>query len=304
MAQLDLTGVSIPLVTPFKKDDRLSVDFEKLPKLVDYLIHKQSADLLISIGTTGESTSLTHDEKQQVITETIKAAAGRVPVVVGTGSPCVEDAIELSQFAQKAGAAGLLVVSPCYIRPNQDGIADYFLRISAKTDIPIILYNHPGRTGVPLHVETVVKVANESKNIIGIKDCPNNLARMWDLIRRAKKEIEKPFSVLTGEDDFLFVNLCLGGAGSISAACHVVGNETRALIDAFHAGNIEEARRVQESIVDLQRLLFDFPNPAPIKTCLDLMGPDLGGKVRSPLADAPADFVERLKGQLRRNNKI
>ncbi|MFA4994748.1 MAG: 4-hydroxy-tetrahydrodipicolinate synthase [Bdellovibrionales bacterium] len=304
MPHLDLSGLTIPLVTPFQNDKKASVDFKKLTKLVDYLINKQKADALVAIGTTGESTSLTHEEKEAVIRHTIEAADGRVPVIAGTGSSCTEEAIGLTRFSEKAGAAGVLVVSPYYIRPNQDGLYNHFLKIAKSTDLPVILYNHPGRTGVSIELNTLIKLANATKNIVGIKDCPNSLLASTDLARRAHKEIKRPFAVLTGEDDTIFVNLCLGADGAISATGHLVGVEIKNLIKAFRKGDIAKAREIQFSIIDLQRMLFQVPSPAPIKAALDILGTGLGGSVRPPLVDGPKEFLVKLKDQLRKTGKI
>ncbi len=304
MSELNLAGMSIPLVTPFKNDKKLSVDRKKLEKLVDYLIDVQKADSLVAIGTTGEASSLSHDEKETVIAATVEAARGRVPVIAGTGSSRTEDVIELTNFAEKEGAAGVLVVSPYYIRPNQDGLYKHFLTIAQNTDLPIVLYNHPGRTGACIEVNTLIRLANAAKNIIGIKDCPNNLCLTTDLARRARAEIKHTFFVLTGEDDATFVNLCLGADGAISATAHIVGAEIKRMIEVFRAGDLALAREIQFSIIDLQRMLFGVPSPAPIKAALDILGPDLGGPVRSPLVDAPPEFVAKLQVQLKRMNKV
>ncbi|MFA5040952.1 MAG: 4-hydroxy-tetrahydrodipicolinate synthase [Bdellovibrionales bacterium] len=304
MSNLNLAGVSIPVVTPFKDDKKLSVDVKKLSKLVDYCIDVQKADSLVAIGTTGESSSLSHDEKETVIAYTIEAARGRVPVIAGTGSSRTEDVIELTNLSEKEGAEGVLVVSPYYIRPNQDGLYNHFLTVAQNTNLPIILYNHPGRTGVSIEVSTLIKLANATKNIVGIKDCPNSLLLTTDLARRARVEIRRPFAVLTGEDDNIFVNLCLGADGAISATAHIVGAEIKEMIEAFRKGNIDEARRIQFSIIELQRMLFGVPSPAPIKAALDIMGTGLGGRVRSPLVDAPKEFTVKLEAHLKKMKKI
>ncbi len=304
MTKLNLAGLTIPLVTPFKNDKKLSIDFAKLSKLVDYAIDVQKADVLIPIGTTGESTSLSHEEKEAVIAHTVKAAKSRVPVIAGAGSCCTQDAVALTRFAEKAGAAGVLVVSPYYIRPNQDGLCRHFLEIAQSTDLPVILYNQPGRTGVPIEVDTVIKLANASENIVGIKDCPTSLGLKADLVRRARAEIKHPFAILEGEDENNFVNLCLGADGAISATGHVVGVEIKKMMKAFREGHLEKARQIQFSIIDLQRMLFGVPSPAPIKAALDLMGTGLGGPVRSPLVDAPKEFVAKLKARLKKMRKL
>ncbi len=304
MTKIDFTGLAIPPVTPFLNDKKQGVDLKKLEKLIDFLIVKQKADIIIPVGTTGESTSLSHEEKELVIRHTIEVVDGRVPVFAGTGGPNTEDTIAMTRFAQKAGADGVLVVSPCYIRPNQEGLIRHFTAVAKSTDLPIILYNIPSRTGVPLLVDTVVKIANAAKNVIAIKDCPGSTGASMDIVRKARSEIKHPFAVLTGEDDNSFMNLCFGGDGIIAATGHVIGAELKEMTKAFRKGNLAKAREIQYSILDLQRLLFSVPNPAMIKAALDMIGPSLGGRVRSPLSDAPKEQIAKLKVLLKKMGKI
>jgi 4-hydroxy-tetrahydrodipicolinate synthase len=307
MPQLDLavlSGLSIPAVTPFQNDEKLSIDFKKLSKLIDYLIDVQKADSLIAVGTTGEASSLNREEKESVIAHTIEAAKGRVPVIAGTGSSCTEDAMSLTRFAEKSGAAGVLVISPYYIRPNQDGLCRHFLKVAECTKLPVILYNHPGRTGVSIEVTTVIKLANAAKNIIGIKDCPGSLLASTELARRAHAEIKHSFAVLAGEDENLFVNLCLGADGAVAGTGNLLGAEIKTLMTAFREGTLAKAREIQFSLVEFQRMLFTMPSPAPIKAALDILGTGLGGPVRSPLVDAPKEFSMKLEAQLKKMHKV
>jgi 4-hydroxy-tetrahydrodipicolinate synthase len=298
MPMLELNGLIIPNITPFKNDTARTLDLETLDRLIPYLIDTQKADALVAIGTTGESTSLSHEEKETVIKRTIKAAKGRVPVFAGTGSAHTEEAVALTQFSERAGADGVLVVSPYYIRPDQAGLYQHFLKIAQSTRLPVVLYNHPGRTGVSIQVDTLMRLAKTAANIIGIKDCPNNLALSIDVARRCRVEIGRPFSFLTGEDEYIFVHQCLGGDGTIAATGNVIGSEIKQMLNCFAKGQIDEARKIQFAITDLIRLLFAAPNPAPLKAALDIMGTSLGGPVRSPLVDAPEELRQKLKAKV------
>lgn len=304
MSTLDMSGLSYPIITPFEKNEKRSIDFKKLSKLIDFGIEKQSIDTIVSLGTTGEATSLRHEEKLEVIDFTIKTVKGRVPVLIGTGSACTDDAIEMTRYAEKAGAAGILLVSPYYIRPNQEGLYTHFLKVAKSTGLPIVLYNHPGRTGASIEVNTLIRLANDAPNVIGVKDCPNSLSLTMDLTRRVHNEINHKFFALCGEDDYSFSFLCLGGDGIIAATSHVVGKELKDMMVAFRKGDLAKAREIQFSIVDIQRLMFAVPSPAPIKAALDLMGTDLGGPVRSPLVDAPKEVEAKIKAVLERMGKL
>lgn len=304
MTQLDLKGLIIPNITPFRDDPNRTVDLERLDRVVDYLIVTQRADALIAVGTTGESTSLSHKEKEMVIRRTIEAANGRVPVIAGTGSANTDEAIALTHFAEECGAAAVLVVSPYYIRPDQAGLLSHFLKVARSTRLPVVLYNHPGRTGVSINVDTLIRLANAAENVAGVKDCPNNLALSVDLIRHARAELRRPFAILTGEDENVFVNLCLGADGAIAASGHLLGMEIRRIIEFSHNGRFVEARELQFSIINLTRMLFHMPSPAPLKAALDILGTHLGGPVRTPLVDATDELREKLSLELKRLNKM
>ncbi|MBN1959598.1 MAG: 4-hydroxy-tetrahydrodipicolinate synthase [Deltaproteobacteria bacterium] len=302
MTMRELKGMIVPNITPFKNDAARSLDLERIDKLVDFIIDKQNADAIIAVGTTGESTSLSHDEKEVVILRTLKAVKERVPVLAATGSANTQEAIAMTQFCERSGIAGVLLVSPYYIRPNQDGLYQHFSAVAQNTKLPIILYNHPGRTGVSIQVDTLIRLAQRYENIIGIKDCPNNLALSTDVARRCRSELGRSFSFLTGEDEFIYMNICLGGDGAIAASGHLLGNEIKQMIDLFNKGQVEQARKLQFMITDLIRMLFVMPSPAPLKAALDILteGEELGGPVRLPLVDAPEDLKQKLKIELAR----
>lgn len=290
-------GLYIPMITPFEEVDGQPVSGSKLKQLIDYLINEQGADGLIPVGTTGESTSLDHDEKQFVIEQTVLHVAGRVKVFAGTGTANTKDTIEMTQFAEKVGADGVLVVAPYYIRPDQEGIFQHLKAVAQSTSLPIIVYNIPVRTGRNMEVSTILRLA-EINNIVAIKDTAGDLVHTMDLLEGRRTLGGKPFSVLTGEDIHVFTNLCLGGDGAISATAHVVGQELQSMMSRFHSGDLTGARDVHYRIKKLLQLLFAAPNPAGIKTALDLMGTGLGGKVRLPIVMPDQAVVSALRSEL------
>jgi len=291
-----LEGLVIPCITPFT-DDLSEVDFEKFDKLVDYLIEEQCADAIIPIGTTGESTSLSHLEKELVIERAVKRANKRVPIFIGAGGANLAETISLSEYAENIGADGLLIVVPYYIRPDQEGIYQFFKAVAQRTNLPIMIYNIPSRTAVNMSIDTIMKIANID-NVIGIKDCFNDITNTSEMIRICRNELKKEFSILTGEDTNIFINLCLGGNGAVAATGHVVGKKIKEMINKYKAGDIKGARGIQFDICTLQKYMFKAPNPAPIKAALDILGLNLGGKVRLPLVDINDDFKKLIKSEL------
>ncbi len=297
MSHEKITGLAIPNVTPFREDDIRQIDVEKLDRLVDYLIEVQKADMLIPVGTTGESTSLSHEEKELVIERVIKRANKRVKVFAGTGGANTDEVIGLTRFAEKAGAQGVLVVAPYYIRPDQEGLYQHFKKVAESTNLPIILYNIPLRSAVNISVDTVLRLAR-IPNIVAIKDCYGDIGQTTELLRRCRTELDKPFSVMTGEDSNLFVLLALGGDGIIGATGHIVGAQMKKLMQLFSSGRIEEARDLQFALLPIKKLLFASPNPTAIKAALTLMETGLGSDVRLPLVKSSEDVIAKLRVEL------
>lgn len=299
MAQYDWSGIHIPIITPFKDD--FSVDEEGLRRLVDYLIEEQKADSLVPCGTTGESPTLSHDEHNRVIDLVIKAAAGRVPVIAGTGSNSTREAIEMTRHAEQAGAAASLQVCPYYNKPEQHGLIAHFEAVAQATSLPLILYNIPGRTGRLIEVSTLRHLA-QVDNIIGVKDAAANLNQTMALLT-ATRQMSKKFYVLCGEDALTFSSLCLGGDGAIAAVGHVIGKELHEMMQAFARGDYKAAQDIHFRTLDIVNALFIETNPVPVKTALSLMGLP-AGRLRLPLVPMRAETRAVLQRTLQELGKI
>ncbi|MCZ6872070.1 MAG: 4-hydroxy-tetrahydrodipicolinate synthase [bacterium] len=299
MAQHNWSGVHIPIITPFKDDYR--VDEEGLCRLVDYLIEEQKADSLVPCGTTGESPTLSHQEHQRVVEVVIKAAAGRVPVIAGTGSNATREAIEMTKHAEQAGAAASLQVCPYYNKPEQAGLIAHFEAIAEATALPLIIYNIPGRTGRLIEVKTLLELA-KIDNIIGVKDAAANINQTMALLAGIRS-MSKKFYVLCGEDALTFSSLCLGGDGAIAAVAHVIGKELHEMIQAFARGDYKAAQDIHFRTLDIVNALFIETNPVPVKTAMQLMGQP-AGKVRLPLVPMQLERREVLRKTLQALGKI
>lgn len=299
MAQHNWSGIHIPIITPFKDDDR--VDEDGLCRLVDYLIEEQKADSLVPCGTTGESPTLSHAEHQRVIDVVIKAVAGRVPVIAGSGSNSTREAIEMTKHAEQAGAAASLQVCPYYNKPEQAGLIAHFEAIAEATSLPLILYNIPGRTGRLIEVNTLLELA-KIDNIIGVKDAAASINQTMALLA-AVRGMSKKFYVLCGEDALTFSSLCLGGDGAIAAVAHVIGKELHEMMQAFARGDYKAAQDIHFRTLDVVNALFIETNPVPVKTAMQLMGQP-AGKVRLPLVPMRPQTREVLRRALQALGKL
>lgn len=278
MIQHNWTGIHIPIITPFKDD--YSIDEAGLHRLVDYLIEEQKADSLVPCGTTGESPTLSHAEHEHVIEIVIKAAAGRVPIIAGTGSNSTREAIEMTKRAEQMGAAASLQVCPYYNKPEQHGLIAHFEAVAKNTALPLILYNIPGRTGRLIEVKTLLELANV-ENIVGVKDAAANINQTMALLA-VTRGLSKKFYVLSGEDALTFPSLCLGGDGAIAAVAHVIGKELHEMMQAFARGDYKAAQDIHFRTLDVVNALFIESNPVPVKTAMEMMGLP-AGKLRLPL---------------------
>ena len=291
MGDWNLKGCLIPIITPF--DEAGHLDGTALRRLVNYLIDEQAADALIPSGTTGESPTLTHKEHLQVIEIVQDEAAGRVPVIAGTGSNSTAEAIEMTAAAEKMGIAATLQVGPYYNRPTQDGIYEHFKVIAESTSLPLILYNIPPRTGRNIEVDTILRLA-EIENVVGIKEASGDIMQASGILEETRKA-NREFYIYSGEDQLTFLILSLGGHGCIAAAAHVLGREFALMSDLVWEGKLEEAREIHYRIMPLTRALFCEPNPTAIKQALNWMGVPVGG-LRLPLLG----LSERGKNTLRK----
>ena len=266
-------GAIVAIVTPFKNGQ---VDEETYRKLIEFQI-ANGTDGIVPCGTTGESSTLSHEEHDRVIAIAIDAAKKRVPVIAGTGSNSTDEALRLTRHAYEAGADGALMVCPYYNRPTQEGLYQHYKLIAESVPIPIIPYNIPGRTGVNMLPETVARLSGIS-NIVGIKEASGSLKQMQDVISLCGDD----FDVLSGDDFFTLPLLLIGGQGVISVISNIAPADMANMIDAFEAGNITQARKLHDKMVPMIDALFIETNPVPVKAALSMMG-KIDYDVRLPL---------------------
>ena len=263
------------MITPFNED--LSIDYIALEKLINRLISTGSDAILVA-GTTGETPTLSHEEEDELFAFVKKVGNGRVKIIMGAGSNSTQTAVQSSINAQKAGADAILSVVPYYNKPSQKGMYTHFSAIAKAVDIPIILYNIPGRTGVNMLPATIAKLANEYKNIVAVKQSNSDL----DLISDIKSHCPEDFAIYSGDDSLTLPMMSLGAHGVISVASHLVGNDMRKMIDEFKKGNNESALKIHLHLYPLFRKLFMAPNPVPVKSALAELG-IIKEYVRQPL---------------------
>lgn len=280
-------GAGVALVTPFNEDG--SVNYEKLSEIIEEQIAGKT-DCIIICGTTGESSTLSHKEHVEVIKYCVEKVAGRIPVVAGTGSNSTAEAIYLSKAAEECGADGLLAVTPYYNKCTQKGLIEYYTAIAESVNIPIIMYNVPGRTGVNIQPQTAVKLAKTVKNIVAIKEASGNIAQVVKLASLADGCID----IYSGNDDQVVPLLSLGGIGVISVLSNVAPENTHEMVMSYLEGDVEKSRKLQLEAIELIDALFCEVNPIPVKTALNLMGKNVG-PLRSPLTQMDEENVERLK---------
>lgn len=282
------TGSGVALVTPFTQD---FVDFDKLGELIEYQI-AQGTSALIVCGTTGEASTQTIPEHLATVEYCIKKAAGRVPVIAGTGSNDTAHALMMSQNAEKSGADALLMVTPYYNKTTQAGLVKHFTYVADRVKIPIILYNVPSRTGMSFTAETYAELAKHP-NINGVKEASGNMS----LIAKTRHLCGEDFYIWSGNDDQTVPVMSLGGKGVISVAANILPAEMAKLAKLCLDGNYPEAAQLQADLYDIMDALFVEVNPVPVKTAMNLMGLQVG-PLRMPLVDMTAKNLEILKKAL------
>lgn len=285
------TGAGVAIVTPFKENGE--VNYEKFAELLEFQI-ENGTDAIIVCGTTGEASTLTHEEHLDVIKYCVDTVAGRIPVIAGTGSNCTETAVYLSREAEKYGVDGLLVVTPYYNKATQKGLFAHFKKIAGSVKTPVILYNVPGRTGCNILPETVVKLCTEVENIVGIKEASGNISQAARLMSLAKGRVD----MYSGNDDQIIPLLSLGGKGVISVMSNVAPKETHDICAKYFAGDMEGSREIQLRAIELCDALFCEVNPIPVKTALNLMGLEVGS-LRMPLSDMEESNIPKLKNAMK-----
>jgi 4-hydroxy-tetrahydrodipicolinate synthase len=288
------TGSMVAIVTPFIDG---VVDEKALGGLVSFQI-KNGISAIVPCGTTGESTTLSHEEHSRVIKIVVEATDKRVPVIAGTGSNSTEEAIYLTRGAKEAGADATLQIVPYYNKPTQEGMYLHFKKVAETVDIPIILYNIPGRTGVNLLPETVERLV-QIENIIGIKEASGNLAQVTEILHRCWDKI----TVLSGDDALTLPILAVGGKGVISVAANIIPHEMAEMVNSFVSGTMIKAKRLNRSLYPLFQSLFYETNPIPVKTALALMG-KIREEFRLPLCPMSEFNLNKLKEVLVKYNLV
>ena len=284
------TGAGVALITPMREDGE--VNYEKLEELINYQIDN-GTDALIICGTTGEASTLTHEEHLDVIKAAVDFTKGRVPVVAGTGSNCTKTAVYLSEEARARGVDGVLVVSPYYNKATQNGLKAHFTAVAKAAQVPVILYNIPGRTGCNIQPETIVDLAKNVENIVAVKEATGDISQAAKLLSMADGNID----VYSGNDDQIVPLLSLGGQGVISVLSHVLPKETHDIVALYKQGKVEESAALQLKYIPLIGALFSEVNPIPVKAAMNLMGFEVGG-LRSPLTPMEDAHVKALREEM------
>lgn len=284
------TGAGVAIITPMKANGE--VNFEKLGEFIDYQIDN-STDAIIICGTTGEASTLSHEEHIEAIRFTADYVKKRVPVIAGTGSNCTETAVYLSKEAQKAGVDGCLVVTPYYNKATQKGLIKHYTTVAKAVDLPIIMYNVPGRTGCNILPETAAALAKDVDNIVAIKAATGNMAQECKTMALTEGRLD----MYSGEDGLIVPLMSIGAKGVISVLSNVAPKQTHDICAAFAEGRIEEARKLQFNALELVEALFCEVNPVPVKHALNLLGWDMG-PLRMPLCEMEDTNLEKLKNAM------
>lgn len=285
------TGAGVAIITPFHEDG--SINYDQLKKLVDYHC-ENGTDSIVICGTTGESATMTEEEHLECIKRTIDFTAGRIPVIAGTGSNCTATAVELSREAAKAGADGLLVVTPYYNKATQKGLIEHYKAIAREADAPIIMYSVASRTGCNIEPATVAALVKEVDNIVGVKEASGNISQVAKIMQLTQGDID----LYSGNDDQIVPILALGGKGVISVLSNVAPRETHEICAKFFAGDIAGSRELQLKAIPLLNALFSEVNPIPVKKAVSLMGMEAGG-LRMPLTEMEEANVQKLAQAMR-----
>ncbi|GIO08711.1 4-hydroxy-tetrahydrodipicolinate synthase [Brevibacillus reuszeri] len=280
------------MVTPF--DQNGDVDFNVTRTLVNYLI-ENGTDGLVVAGTTGESPTLSTDEKVELFKFVVDVVGGRIPVIAGTGSNNTRASISLTKQAKAAGVDGIMIVAPYYNKPSQEGMYQHFKAIAESTSLPVMLYNIPGRSVVNMSVETIVRLS-QLPNIVAIKEANGNLDAMAEVISQTPND----FTLYSGDDGLTLPVLGIGGAGIVSVASHIIGNEMQDMINLFKNGNIEAAAAAHRKLLPIMNALFAAPSPSPVKAALNLKGINVGG-VRLPMVPLTAEETNTLQSVLQQH---
>ena len=284
------TGAGVAIVTPMKENG--DVNFEKLGEILEEQI-KEGTDSIVICGTTGESSTLTHEEHLETIKYTIDKVNKRIPVMAGTGSNCTETAIYLSTEAEKYGADGVLLVTPYYNKATQKGLIEHYTKIANSIKIPVILYNVPSRTGINIQPKTVAYLVEHVDNIVGIKEASGDIAQVAEMAALTKGKLD----IYSGNDNQIVPLLSLGGKGVISVLSNVAPRFTHDMVEKYLNGDVKGSCDMQLDAMPLINALFSEVNPIPVKAAMNLMGMEVG-PLRSPLTEMEEANKEKLKEEM------
>ena len=284
-------GAGVALVTPFQ--DNGEIDYNRLEELVEEQI-AGGTDAIVACGTTGEASTMTHEEHLDVISYVCQATKGRIPVIAGTGSNCTETAIYLSQEAEKRGADGILVVSPYYNKATQKGLIAHFTAVANSVKIPMIVYNIPSRTGVNIKPVTLAAMLTQVDNIVGVKEATGNISEAAELMSLTDGKLD----LYSGNDDQTVPLMSLGGKGVISVLSNIAPRQTHQICQEFMSGNVKESCRLQLEAIPLIKALFCEVNPIPVKAAFKIMGKSTG-PLRMPLTEMEPENQEILRAAMK-----
>ncbi|WP_167955731.1 4-hydroxy-tetrahydrodipicolinate synthase [Anaerosporobacter faecicola] len=285
------TGAGVAIVTPFK--DNLEVDYNKLEQFIDYQV-ENGTDSIIICGTTGEASTLTHEEHLECIRVAVNRVNKRIPVIAGTGSNCTETAKYLSKEACKAGVDGLLLVTPYYNKATQKGLVEHFSDVAHSVDAPILLYNVPGRTGCNLAAKTTATLVNQVENIVGIKEASGNMSQIAEIMLLTEGKID----LYSGNDDQILPLLSLGGKGVISVLSNIAPKDTHDIVAKYMAGDQKGSLELQLKYLPLIKELFCEVNPIPVKKAVELAG-FMSGTMRKPLTEMEPENAQHLEKEMK-----
>lgn len=294
MADINLKGMGVALITPFREDE--SVDYDALSRLVDYQL-QNGTDYLVVLGTTAETPTLTEDEKKKVVSLVVSKVKGQIPIVLGVGGNCTRSVVEQLKNDRFDGIDAILSVTPYYNKPSQEGLYEHYKAVSEATKLPVVLYNVPGRTGVNMTAETTLRIARDFKNVIAVKEASGNITQMDDIIKNKPAN----FNVISGDDGITFPLVTLGAIGVISVIGNAFPREFSRMVRLALAGDYNNARTIHHSFTELFDLLFVDGNPAGVKSMLNTMG-YIENKLRLPLVPTRITTFEKIRTVLNQLN--
>lgn len=291
----DFGRVLTAMVTPF--DSQMQVDYGKARELAKYLVENGSDGIVVA-GTTGESPTLTNDERNKLVEVVVNEVGDRAKVIAGTGNNDTYDSMGMTKDAEKTGAHGVMAVVPYYNKPPQEGLYTHFRMIAESTNLPVMLYNIPGRSAINMTADTIARLA-QIDNIVAIKEAAGSMDQVAEIRRKTPAD----FVIYSGDDSLTLPMMALGAHGIISVVSHVVGPELQQMVKAFLAGDVAKATQIHMELFPIFKTMFITSNPIPVKTCLNLMGHEVG-KVRPPLVEATETELATLTSLLQSYNKL